>query len=122
MQKKMSQIIKAMAQSVLVDPHKVSSEAAHAALLLAHVAWNRANAAAIPEAQYEPLMRELECSRPAFWDELKSRQSPTLIRALVAYKNEHHPSDLRYIAVCGMRAGNVHVEWTDPAGDGPNGG
>ena len=41
--KKMSEIIKEMACTVMADPERVpSSEAAHASLLFAHTAWERA--------------------------------------------------------------------------------
>jgi hypothetical protein len=42
MEKKLSRVMLEMAETVLADPSRTpSSEAAHAALLLASVAWNR---------------------------------------------------------------------------------
>ena len=114
--RKLSQIIKEMACSVLRHPESVpSSEAAHAALLFAHVAWNRAAAVGPPDFDYPKVLREFEASNRLLWAELKSTDVEALIAELVSYKQAHYPGDRRQVLVCGMLGGNVHVEWLDPA-------
>jgi hypothetical protein len=113
--RKLSEIIKEMACAVLKEPAAVpSSEAAHAALLMAHVAWNRPNGLAAGHTAYADMLRQFERSKPSFWSELNSSETEALIAQLVAYKEHHHRHDRRQVVVCGMRGGNVHVEWVDP--------
>ncbi len=115
MHDRMSAVIKTMATTVLARPNlPPSSEAAHAALLLAHVAWNRANGIESIEAQYRPVLDELVRANPDLWGELRTTDCEAMIGALIAYKQKRHPGDFRHIVVCGMRDGNVHVEWVDP--------
>ena len=78
-----------MACTVLRQPEaQPSSEAAHAALLLAHVAWNRAAGFGTPD--YRPILREFETSNPSLWNELTSSDAEVLIAALARYKQVHH--------------------------------
>ena len=84
---KLSKLMKEMAQRVLKDPSAIpSSEAVHASLLLSHVAWNRALGYPASLADYTGLPGEFEAS---------------------------NPDDSRKTLVCGMREGNIHVEWTE---------
>jgi hypothetical protein len=104
-----------MASTVLTDPEGVpSGEAAHASLLLAHVAWERAARPSTRRPDYHPVLRQFEASNPNMWQELKSSDSETLIGSLITYKRIHYPNDDRQIVVCGMRGDNVRVEWIDP--------
>jgi hypothetical protein len=106
----LSAIMKEMAFTVLRrSEQRPSSEAAHAALLLAHIAWNRRTDSPTPD--YRQMLREFEGSNPNFWDELKSADPDQLIAELAAYREFHHQSDERYLVVCGMRGNNVHAEW-----------
>jgi hypothetical protein len=115
MRRPLSEIIKEMACVVLNDPGGVpSTEAAHAALLFAHQAWERARRWNARDADYRPVLRQLEASNPNLWDELKSTDSETVIATLAAYKQARYPDDDRHIVVCGMRGDNVRVEWIDP--------
>ena len=69
----LSAIIKEMAVAALRQPKAApSSEAAHAALLFAHVAWNQAGPVGAPGADYRPMLRDFEASNPRLWNELKS--------------------------------------------------
>jgi hypothetical protein len=53
MRRPLSAIIKEMSLTIFGHPEAVpSSEAAHAALLLAHVAWNRSRAIATPSVDF----------------------------------------------------------------------
>jgi hypothetical protein len=109
---KLSEIMKELAGAVLRDPQSVpSSEAAHAALLLTHVAWNRALGQPLPEAQYRPMLEELEQTNPELWNELADNDVERMVARLMALKQAPYPQDERVIQVCGMRGGNVHVEW-----------
>ena len=111
---KLSGIVKELAESVFRDPRTVpSSEAAHVALLLVHVAWNRALGQPLPEAQYRPMLEVLEQTNPELWNELADSNVERMIDHLEALKRARYPQDDRVIQVCGMRGGNVHVEWYD---------
>ena len=114
MRRPLSAIIKEMSLTVLCEPDLVpSTEAAHAALLFTHVAWNRATDLKAPVPDYRPLVRQFEASNPGLWNELKSPNADELVTRLTAYKQVHHPNDHRQIVVCGMRGDNVRVEWID---------
>ncbi|MDP9350235.1 MAG: hypothetical protein M3P51_01630, partial [Chloroflexota bacterium] len=90
--RKLSELLKQMAQSILTDPEgEPSAEAAHAALLLAHVAWNRSVEG--PGFDYQPILREFEQSDPRLWRELTSPDAEALIEQLAQYKQQHAPED-----------------------------
>lgn len=110
MTRPLSAIIKEMAFTILRRPEAPpSSEAAHAALLLAHIAWNRRSDS--QTLDYRPMLREFEASNPNLWDGLKSTDPDELIAELAAYRARHHRDDRRYLVVCGMRGESVHAEW-----------
>lgn len=102
--------IKDMAFRVLRRPEAPpSSEAAHAALLLPHIAWNGRADTRRPD--YRPMPTEFEASNPNPWQELKSADPEELIAELAAYRELHHRNDQRHLVVCGMRGDKVHAEW-----------
>ena len=115
--KKLSAIIIEMAETVLARPgNRVCDEAAHAALLLAHVGWNREIQADGPptRAQYKTLLKEFAKSNREFVKDLRSDDFDALIAELRLYKRRRYPKDTRFISVCGTApTGNVHVEWTE---------
>ena len=112
--KDMSAILKEMALTILVDPEAVpTSEAAAAALLLSHVACQRANGDPIAGAGYAAALAEMERERPDFWKELKSTDAEGMIAELVAYKKRHYPRDLRKVVACGTLNDKVRVVCTD---------
>lgn len=115
MRRPLSEIIKEMACTVLRQPEaEPSAEAAHAALLFAHVAWNRAAALGPFGPDYRPMLQEFEASNPGLWNELTSSDAEALIAELMTYKLAHHSQDRRHVVVCGMVGAKVHVEWMDP--------
>ena len=115
MRRPLSAIIKDMSLTVLCEPDLVPSpEAAHAALLFSHIAWNQATGLRAPMPDYRQLIREFESSNPDLWTELTSSDGAALITTLMAFKQAHYPDDRRQIVVCGMRGDNVRVEWFDP--------
>jgi len=110
----MSAIMKSMALTALVDPDAApSSEAAAAALLLSHVAWQLANGDQLPDTAYADALAEMERSRPDFWKEMKSANPRKIIANLVVYKKRHYPDDRRRVVGCGISDGKVRVEWTE---------
>ena len=114
---KLSAIVKELAESVFRDPLAVpSSEAAHVALLLVHVAWNRALRQPLRDAQYRPMLEERERASPELWNELADNDTERMVARLMALKAARYPRDDRVIQVCGMRDGNVHVEWSSRQG------
>ena len=109
---KMSDIMKALALLSFRDPQRVpSSEAAHVGLLLAHVAWNRELGHDIQD--YRNLLKVFLRSNPNLWSELCSRDTETLIEMMRKVKEKSYPADRRVVVVCGMREGNVRVEWCE---------
>lgn len=88
-----------------------SSEAAHASLLFAQVAWNRTLGHDIKD--YKDLLKVFLRSNSNLWSEFKSRDSECLIEIMREAKESRYPADSRVVLVCGMRDGNVHVQWCE---------
>ena len=113
--KKMSVIFLDMAEQLFKNPTAIpSSEAAHAALLLAHAAWNRSIGENFPDAECMKMIRIFEQNNSSFWKEFKTANWKAMITDLIAYKKRRHSKDKRIVFVCGMREDNVHVEWMHP--------
>lgn len=112
-EKKMAEILKEMALTLLKDPDAIpSSEAGHAALLLSHVAWNRAIGEAFTDTACKAILKEFEKSRPTFWCELATEDWKAMVEGLIDYKKRHYPDETRVVVVCGIRdPGVVRVEW-----------
>ena len=110
---KLSQLILALAESVLAQPtEKSSREANAAALLLAHAGWNRAVDPFADPFDYRKILSTLEAKNPKCVQELKSTDWESLIKDVVTLKKARHPKDNRFIQICGLTAENkVHVEW-----------
>ncbi|MEK7409605.1 MAG: hypothetical protein AAB225_31445 [Acidobacteriota bacterium] len=110
---KLSAIFKDMALTLFVDPSRIpSSEAAHAALLLVHVAWNREVGGELQD-RYQQVLGVFERSCANLWSELRSEDCEALIEELRLLKRQRYPEDRRRVLVCGMKGENVHVEWTE---------
>ncbi len=117
--RKLSEIMKEMSESLLRNPGGVPSpEAAHVALLFAHVAWNESVGLDHTRDGYRNVWETIEAENPALWNEFKSNDINAMIDGLVRYKTAHYPNDRRRILVCGMVPGKVHVEWLNPAAPG----
>ena len=121
---KMPKLILALAEQVLMQPtEKSSREAVAAALLLAHVAWNRAvdPLGGNQVGYYRKVLRALEAENPKCLRELKATDCEALIQDLVKIKLTRYPTDDRIIRVCGITAeNNVHVEWHRRGIEGTN--
>jgi hypothetical protein len=118
-QRKMSEVMKEMSQTLLGNPSgKPSSEAAHVALLFANAAWNECVGMDNARDGYRNVWETIEAENPALWNEFTSSDINAMIDELVRYKKAHYPDDRRRILVCGMVPGKVHVEWLNPAAPG----
>ena len=118
-QRKMSEIMKEMSETLLRKPGGVpSSEAAHVALLFANVAWNESVGLDHAREGYRNVWETIEAENPQLWNEFKSNDIDAMIDELVRYKKAHYSDDRRRILVCGMVPGKVHVEWLNPAAPG----
>ena len=121
---KMSKVILGLAEKVLAQPaEKTSSEGAAAALLLAHIAWNRAvdPLGGDQVGYYRKVLGALEAENPKCLRELKSTDCEAIIQDLVKIKATRYPKDDRIIRMCGITAeNNVHVEWHHQGIEGTN--
>jgi hypothetical protein len=112
--KKLSKIFKEMAQTLLVDPNGMpSSEAAHAALLLVHVAWNLEVSGPVPP-DWQRALKVFEANHPGLWSEIRPGTPEILINELRFLKQRRYPEDHRQVLICGIPHGRVRVEWRDP--------
>ena len=120
----MSKVILGLAERVLAQaPEKTSSEGAAAALLLAHVAWNRAvdPLGGDQIGYYRKVLRALERENPKCRQELKSMDCEALIQELMNLKLALYPADDRIIRLCGITERNtVRVEWHHRGVEGVN--
>lgn len=115
-EKKLSEIIKEMAQQILKEPDDPASEpAAVASLMLAGVAWNYANGDKASRDQHRVLIDGIDWDSVTPWAELRTSDTEKLISELVDYKRAHYPNDLRRIVSTELSPeGNVRVQWTEP--------
>ena len=117
--RKLSEIIKEMAERLMRSPRRIpSSEAAHVALLFANVAWNESVGLVHARDGYRKVWETIEADNPELWNEFKSNDINALIDELVQYKQTHYPDDRRRILSCGIPDGKVRVEWLNPAAPG----
>ena len=117
--RKMSEILKEMAETLLRNPGGVpSSEAAPVALFFANVAWNESVGLAQPRNGYRHVWETIEAENPELWNEFRSNDINAMIDELVRYKKTHYPDDRRRILTCGIPDGKVRVEWLNPAAPG----
>jgi len=112
----MSEMLKEMSEVLLSDRHTPpTSEAAHVALLFAHVAWNECVGLDYAREGYRNVWETIEADNPTLWNEFKSNDIDAMIDELVEYKQEHFPEDKRRILTCGIPDGRIRVEWLNPA-------
>ena len=117
--RKLSEILKEMAESLLSNLCSVpSSEAAHVALCFANVAWNKCVGLGGPREGYRNVWETIEPDNPELWNEFKSNDIDAMINELVEYKKAHYPDDRRRILTCGIPDGKVRVEWLNAAAPG----
>ena len=121
---KMSKVILGLAEQVQAQAtEKSSREAIAAALLLAHVAWNRAvdPLGGDQVGYYRKVLGALEAENPKCLRELKSTDCEAIIQDLMKLKATRYPTDDRIIRVCGITPeNNVHVEWHQRGIEGTN--
>jgi hypothetical protein len=118
-QRKMSEIMKEMSETLLRNPGRVpSSEAAHVALFFANIAWNKSIGLDYARAGYRNVWETIEAENPELWKEFKSNDIDAIIDEIVQYKKTHYPDDRRRILTCGMLDDKVRVEWLNAAAPG----
>lgn len=119
--RKMSDILKEMAEQLLRNPEEdISSEAMHVALMFANFAWNEAVGLDHPREGYRPAWEVIEKENTEMWNEFKSTDVDAMIDKLVQYKKRHFPGDGRRILTCGIPHGKIRVEWLPPPTPGIN--
>src|SRR3972149_5020832 len=117
--RKLSDILKEMAEALLRDPGKVpSSEAAHVALFFANAAWNECVGLDGAREGYRNVWETIEAENPSLWNEFKSNDINGMIDELIKYKKAHYPDDQRRILTCGIPDTTVRVEWLPPVAPG----
>ena len=117
--RKLSEIMKEMAERLLRNPRRVpSSEAAHVALCFANVAWNESVGLDQARDAYRNVWETIEAENPELWNEFKSNDISAMIDELVRYKQTHYPDDRRRILTCGIPDGKLRVEWLNAAAPG----
>src|SRR5271157_3681168 len=117
--RKMSEIMKEMAERLLRHPSEVPSlEAANVALFFANAAWNESIGVAHSRDSYRNVWETIEAENPELWNEFKSNDINAMIDELVQYKKTHYPDDQRRILTCGIPDGKVRVEWLHAATPG----
>ena len=117
--RKMSEIMKEMAETLLRYPSELPSlEAANVALFFANAAWNESIGIAHSRDSYRIVWEPIEAGNPELWNEFKSNDINALIDELVQYKKTHYPDDQRRILLCGISDGKVRVEWLKAAAPG----
>jgi hypothetical protein len=117
--RKMSEILKEMAETLLRNPDNVpSSEASHIALLFANAAWNECVGLGQDREGYRHAWETIEAENPAFWNEFTTSDVDAIMDGLVQYKQAHYPDDRRRVLTCGTHGERVRVEWLPPAAPG----
>jgi len=111
----MSKVLLDLAERLLAQPtERTSSEGAAAALLLAHVAWNRAvdPLGGDQVGHYRKVLSALKAENPNCLQELKSTDCEAMIQELVDLKRALYPADDRLIRLCPLTPQQtVRVEW-----------
>ncbi len=122
--RKMSKVLVDLAERLLAQPaEETSSEGCAAALLLAHVAWNRAvdPLGGDQIGQYRKGLAAFQAENPKCFKELKSTDWETMIQQLVTLKRALDPGDDRIISLCAMTSQQtVRVEWHHRDVEGTN--
>jgi hypothetical protein len=117
--RKLSEIMKEMAESLLRDPRNIPSpEAVQVALLFANIAWNESVGLKNARDGIHNMWESIEGENPALWNELKSNEINGMLDELVKYKKTHYAEDQRRILTCGMAEETVRVEWLPPVAPG----
>ncbi len=117
--RKMSEVMKEMAERLLLNPDaEHSSEAMHVALFFANAAWNESVGIAGAREGYRNVWETIEAENPELWNEFKSNDIAAMIDDLIRFKQAHHPNDRRRILTCGIPDGRIRVEWLNAAAPG----
>ena len=116
--RKLSEIMKEMAESLFHDSDAPSPEAVQVALFFALIAWNESVGLDNARVGNRTFLEPIEEENPALWSEFKSRDIDGLVDELVEHKKSYYPDDQRRILTCGMMNEKVRVEWLPPVAPG----
>jgi hypothetical protein len=108
--KKLSEITKKMAESILKKKN-ASPEAISLALELTHIAWNYADEDYRDEPGYIYGLQQIEKTMPLVGEEFVIQDCEELAERLIKYKRRYFPDDKRTIFSCRYEKGNVKVTW-----------
>jgi hypothetical protein len=121
---KMSKVLRDLAERLLAQPaEKTSGEGAAAALLLAHVAWNRAvdPVGGDQVGHYRKGLFALKAENPRCLQELNSTDCEAMIQELADLKRALYPDDHRISRLCALTPQQtVRVEWHHRGVEGTN--
>lgn len=113
--RKLSEIMKEMAESLLRDPRKVPSpEAVQVALLFTNIAWNESVGLDNGRDGIRNIWESIEAENPTLWNEFRPNDINNMFDGLVEFKKAHYPEDQRRILTCGMRDEALRIEWLTP--------
>lgn len=117
--KKMSEMLKGMSEQLLRNPDSASSEAAHVALMFAHVAWNEAVGLGNHRGGLHQAWETIEADNHEMWGDFKSKDVDAMIDELVEFKQKHFADDQRRILACSTTPqSTLRVEWLAPVAPG----
>jgi hypothetical protein len=117
--RKLSEIMKEMAESLFRDPRKVPSpDAVQVALLFANLAWNESVGLVNGRDGIRNIWEPIEAENPTLWNEFKSSDINGMLDELVKYKKRRYSDNQRRILTCGMAEETVRVEWLPPVAPG----
>lgn len=117
--KKMSEMMQEMSEHLLRNPDSASSEAAHVALMLAHIAWNETVGLGNHRSSLRSAWETIEADKHEMWRDFKTDDVDAMIDELVEFKNKHFPDDQRRILACSTTPqSTLRVEWLAPAAAG----
>lgn len=90
--RKMSEVMKEMAEGLLRNPDADhSSEAVHVALFFATVAWNEGVGIDGARESYRNVWETIEAEDPELWNEFKSNDTSAMIDELIRLKKGSPP-------------------------------
>ena len=114
--KKMSEMLKEMSEHLLRDPDRASLEAAHVALMFAHIAWNETVGLGNHRNGLRSAWETIAGDNHEMWGDFKTNDVDAMINELVEFKNKHFPEDQRRILACSTTPqSTLRVEWLAPA-------
>lgn len=111
MMKKLSEIAKSMAESILVK--NASPKAIPVALQFVHIAWNFADEDYMNEPGYMHGLQEMKELILPVRKQFVIQDCEKIIEKLIEHKKKYYSDDTRLIFSCKYEKGNVKVVWKE---------